>query len=119
MDITPDSTELELAIEKHEGDSQPIVSQTNEYNRKLDDVKKQVLKRTEEQRKKVKVQRQFLKTLKEVEEWQTITANQLAVYGPVKETPEDVKDQLEKINVSMIMLVLIHIWIPPLRLLSI
>ena len=100
MDVATDSAELEFLIEKHEGDSKPITSQTNEYNRKLDDVKKQLIKRTNEQQKKVKVQRKFLETVEEVEQWHTATTKKLAVLRAVKEAPQDVKEQLEQVNVS-------------------
>ncbi len=91
-------------IEKNEGDSKPIIAQTNDYNRKLDDVRKQLIKRTNEEQKKVKVQRQLLKTIEEVEQWHAVTANQLAAYGTVKDSPEKIKEQLENVNVSLYLL---------------
>ena len=93
------SIELEELINEYEGDNLPVKESTKKLNCKLKEVQNLLLMRKDDVEKKNKVLSQFFETLKVVNDWYLSTIQKLAAVGPVKLTSEQVKEQLEVVNV--------------------
>ena len=61
-----------------------------------------MLRKKNEETKKIEVQKQFLVTIEEIEQWQLIANNKLSRVGATKESTKKIKEQIETVDVRFI-----------------
>ena len=94
------SKDLEDVVDDYDGNNAPVKDSTKRLTKRLKDVQEQLNARKLEIEKKNKVLAQFLASSDDLEKWYMATTQALVSVGSVKPNPEQVKEQLEAVDVS-------------------
>lgn len=100
VDILRDSSEPDFFDGLEDTDAE---EDTKELQEKLEEAKEDLLKLKSEEEKKSQVQKQFLARIGEVDKLNRDNTEKFALIGEAKKTPEEIKEQLKDIKVSLIM----------------
>ena len=96
--VCDDSKDLEGTIDKYDGDNAPVKESTRSLVKRFKDLQDQCNSRKGDIEKKNKVLDQFLKNRDVLEKFYMAATQKLVSIGSVKPTPEQVKEQLNKVN---------------------
>lgn len=97
-----DSKDLEKTVDELDGDNSPVKESTKKLTKRLKDVQDDLNKRKADVEKTNKVLAQYLTSLEDLGQWNMGTTQKLVSVGSVKPTPEQVQQQIETVDVSVI-----------------
>ena len=93
-----DAKELEAVIDEFDGDEEKVKEKETDLRQRLADTEEKLKKRKDSLTKKNKVADQFQSTFGDLEAAYLKLSKDLADIGPVKQSPDDVKAQLEDLK---------------------
>lgn len=89
-------------IDEYGGDSCGVKEQTGRLSKRFKEIDSELKEEISDTENKNKIIGQFLSTCDEIRKWHVTSVHKLKAIGTVKRAPEEVKEQLDSVNVSVV-----------------